>query len=60
MRWRVAGLIANFIANAVLLHGAVRYFDGVAGPAQMYAGLAITIGCVIVLSAPTRVPGGEL
>jgi hypothetical protein len=52
-------LIANFTANSVLLHGAVRFFDGDAGPTQMYVGLAITIAFVIALSAPTRVPADE-
>lgn len=60
MRWRVAGLAVNLLANGIALYGAVRLLrDGTHGPV-LAAGLALSLACVVLLSRPdlrTRAEG---
>lgn len=54
MKLRIAGLIANFAANGVLLYGAAGY---VADGSRLFAllgGGALTLLCIALLSRPNQ------
>ncbi len=51
---RLWGLILNFLANVLLLYGAVGFVsDGSRGLA-LGVGLVVTVACIGVLSTPRR------
>lgn len=56
VRWRVAGLALNLLANAVALYGAVRFMrDGTHG-LLLAGGLAVSLACVALLARPDLRP----
>ena len=55
IRVRVLGwLLANFLANAVLVYGLVRYLDGRPATAILLVGAAASLACMLVLARPHR------
>ncbi len=50
---RTWGLVLNLVGNVLLLHGAVTFLTGGAGPLEMAVGGAVTAACLFILSAPT-------
>lgn len=50
---RVWGLILNFIGNALALYGAAGVLRDGSGWPAVAIGLAITVGCVLVLAIPS-------
>ncbi|HJO02569.1 MAG TPA: hypothetical protein QGG47_01200 [Acidobacteriota bacterium] len=57
LSWRVWGLIANFVGNAVALYGAAGVLRDGSGWPALAVGLAITVTCVLVLAIPSPDPG---
>lgn len=58
VRWRVAGLALNLLANAVALYGAVQFLrDGTHG-LVLGGGLALSAACVALLARPDLRPEG--
>ena len=51
---RLWGLFLNFIANAVALHGAIRYMLHNESPVEMYVGILITVVVCMVIAVPVR------
>ena len=51
---RTWGLIFNFAANAVLLKGAADYVTDGSGLPLLLAGGVVTLGCILLLSTPSR------
>lgn len=49
---RLWGLILNFLANALLLYGAVGLFNDGSRGLALGVGLVVTLACIVVLSAP--------
>lgn len=60
VRWRVAGLALNLLANGMALYGAVRLLrDGTHG-LVLAGGLALSLACVALLALPDHRPQGEV
>jgi hypothetical protein len=47
-------LIANFAGNAAAIHGAILHVIRGLNSTEMYAGLAISIVCCLLLAFPSR------
>lgn len=59
VRWRVAGLALNLLANAVALYGAVRFLRDGTHALVLAGGLALSAACVALLARPDLRPEGE-
>ena len=54
-RFRVLGwLLANFLANGVLVYGLVRHLDGRPATTILLVGAAASLACMLVLARPHR------
>ena len=51
---RVWVLVANLIANVLLVHGAVHYVLRGTHFSEVCAGVIVTAGCIVLLSIPSR------
>ncbi len=49
---RCWGLFVNFFANAVAIHGAMKYMLQDGSPVEMYVGIAVTVAVCLVLAIP--------
>ena len=56
---RCWGLFVNFFANAVAIHGAMKYMLQGGSPAEMYAGIAVTVAVCLVIAVPGDRNGGK-
>jgi hypothetical protein len=54
LKLRVLGLMANFLANGVLLYGVVGYFTNGTRLLALLAGGAVTLLSIVLLSRPPR------
>lgn len=51
---RCWGLFANFIANALAVHGAIGYMLKGQNPWEMYAGLGLTAVICLIVAVPGK------
>lgn len=51
---RCYGLFLIFFANALAIHGAIRYLVRNENPLEMYAGIVLTFLFCIVVAIPNR------
>lgn len=51
---RLWALIANLMANIVMVYGAVHYFTRGTHAVETIAGVAVTLACVAILAIPDR------
>lgn len=58
VRWRVAGLSLNLIANGAALYGAVRLLRDGSGAALLAVGLGVSLLCIGLLARPDLRPEG--
>jgi len=49
---RLWGLFLNFVANAVAIHGAIKFMIHGQSPIEMVVGIGITIAVCMVLAVP--------
>lgn len=58
VRWRVAGLSINLVANGLALYGAVRLLRDGSGVGMLAAGLGVSLLCIGLLARPDLRPEG--
>jgi hypothetical protein len=51
---RMWGLVLNFIANGLAIHGAVRYMIRNESPVEMIVGIVSTVVICMVISVPDK------
>ncbi|MBI2834940.1 MAG: hypothetical protein HYX76_11005 [Acidobacteria bacterium] len=54
LRLRVWILVVNLVANALLLHGAVRYASDGTNLVELVAGATMTSVCIMLLALPSK------
>lgn len=48
------GLFVNFFANALAIHGAMKYMLSGGNPGEMYLGLATTLLVCLIIAVPSK------